>query len=139
MPKDSFSGKEIPRGMGHMYVLKDGTVYFFLNQKSEKNFKKLGRDNIEVVSCTAGELIARPGFSSDFRGAFIYLDPSRRDAGGNRKYHPAHSTPDYFAMEEALLETAGSILLKTSPMFDHREGIRVLKNVKSVTAISVSG
>jgi ribosomal protein L24E len=43
MPKDSFTGEEIPKGKGHMYVLKDGTVYWFLNQKSEKNFLKLRR------------------------------------------------------------------------------------------------
>ena len=43
MPKDSFTGQEIPKGTGHMYVLKDGTIYWFLNQKSEKNFIKLGR------------------------------------------------------------------------------------------------
>ena len=43
MPKDSFSGKDIPKGLGHMYVLKDGTTYWFLNQKSEKNFLKMRR------------------------------------------------------------------------------------------------
>ncbi len=43
MPKDSFTGKEIPKGTGHMYVKKDGTVYWFRNQKSEINFLKLGR------------------------------------------------------------------------------------------------
>ena len=43
MPQDSFSGVEIPKGRGHMYVKKDGTIYWFLNQKSEKNFLKLKR------------------------------------------------------------------------------------------------
>lgn len=48
MPRDSFTGEEIPKGMGHMYVLKDGTVYWFLNQKSEKNFLKLRRSPSET-------------------------------------------------------------------------------------------
>ena len=43
MPIDSFSGKQIPKGKGLMYVLKDGKVYWFANRKSEKNFTKLGR------------------------------------------------------------------------------------------------
>jgi len=43
MPKDSFSGETIPKGTGHMYVKKDGTVYWFRNQKTEKNLLKLKR------------------------------------------------------------------------------------------------
>ncbi len=43
MVKDSFSGEEIPKGSGHMYVKKDGTVYWFKNTKTEKNFLKLKR------------------------------------------------------------------------------------------------
>ena len=43
MPKDYFTGEEILKGTGHMYVKKDGTVYWFKNQKSEKNFLKLKR------------------------------------------------------------------------------------------------
>ena len=43
MPIDSFSGKPIPKGQGLMYVRKDGTVFWFANRKSEKNFNKLGR------------------------------------------------------------------------------------------------
>ena len=44
MPKDHFTGEEIPKGTGHMYVKKDGTVYWFKNQKTEKNFLKLKRN-----------------------------------------------------------------------------------------------
>lgn len=43
MPKDSFTGQEIQKGTGHMYVLKDGTVYWFKSQKTEKNFLKMRR------------------------------------------------------------------------------------------------
>ena len=43
MPVDFFSGKEIPKGQGLLYVKKDGTLYWFANKKSEKNFLKLGR------------------------------------------------------------------------------------------------
>ena len=43
MPIDSFSGKEIPKGRGMMYVKKDGTIYWFAEKKSEKNFLKNNR------------------------------------------------------------------------------------------------
>ena len=48
MPIDSFTGKEIPKGKGLMYVRKDGTVYWFAGKKSEKNFLKLKRSPSET-------------------------------------------------------------------------------------------
>ena len=48
MPTDSFTGKEIPKGKGHMYVKKDGTVYWFASQKTEKNFLKLKRNPVKT-------------------------------------------------------------------------------------------
>jgi large subunit ribosomal protein L24e len=41
--KDSFTGKEIPRGTGLMYVKKDGSISYFGDKKSEKNVLKLKR------------------------------------------------------------------------------------------------
>ena len=43
MIKSSFSGKEIPRGKGIMYVKKDGKILYFLNHKEEKNMLQLKR------------------------------------------------------------------------------------------------
>jgi len=48
VPTDFFSGKEIPKGKGLMYAKKDGTVYWFRNKKSEKNFLKLKRSPAET-------------------------------------------------------------------------------------------
>ena len=48
MPIDSFTGKEIPKGRGMMYVKRDGTVYWFADKKSEKNFMKLRRNPTET-------------------------------------------------------------------------------------------
>lgn len=43
MVKCSFSGEEIPRGTGIMYVTKTGRVLFFKNRKAEKNMMQLRR------------------------------------------------------------------------------------------------
>ena len=37
--RSSYSGIEIPKGTGFMYVKKDGTVLYFTNQKEFKNWK----------------------------------------------------------------------------------------------------
>jgi large subunit ribosomal protein L24e len=43
MPKCTFSGKDIPKGQGIMYVRKNGQILWFLNSKCELNFLKLKR------------------------------------------------------------------------------------------------
>lgn len=43
MVKCSFSGKEIPKGQGIMYVKADGKILYFLNGKCEKNMIQLKR------------------------------------------------------------------------------------------------
>lgn len=48
MVKCSFSGKEIPKGTGIMYIKKDGTVMHFFSSKEKKNFLKLGREGRRV-------------------------------------------------------------------------------------------
>jgi large subunit ribosomal protein L24e len=44
MPRCSFSGKEILKGQGLMYVKKDGTILYFCSSKEKKNYLKLGRE-----------------------------------------------------------------------------------------------
>jgi len=43
MPICSFSGKEIPKGQGTMFVRKNGQILWFLNSKCERNYLKLKR------------------------------------------------------------------------------------------------
>lgn len=45
MAKCSFSGEEIKRGTGKMFVKDNGQVLWFKNSKCEKNFLKLKRDS----------------------------------------------------------------------------------------------
>lgn len=40
----TFCGKPLQKGMGKMYVKKEGTIYFFCSNKCEKNLLKLGRN-----------------------------------------------------------------------------------------------
>ncbi len=39
----SFCGKEIEPGTGKMYVMRNGTVYYFCSSKCQKNMLKLHR------------------------------------------------------------------------------------------------
>lgn len=44
MVRCSFSGKEIPKGKGKMFVRDNGSVLWFYDSKCEKNMLKLKRD-----------------------------------------------------------------------------------------------
>ena len=44
MVRCSFTRKNIEPGTGKMYVKKDGTIYWFINSKAEKNFLDLHRE-----------------------------------------------------------------------------------------------
>ena len=48
MVKCTFSGVEIPKGQGIMYVKKDGKILYFLNSKCENNYLKLGRKAVHT-------------------------------------------------------------------------------------------
>jgi large subunit ribosomal protein L24e len=43
MVKCAFSGKEIPKGTGKMFVRKNGQILWFLNSKCQKNYLSLNR------------------------------------------------------------------------------------------------
>ncbi len=53
MVKCSFSGKEIPKGRGIMYVRKDGQILWFMNKKCECNYLNLHRRPIDYKWSTA--------------------------------------------------------------------------------------
>jgi large subunit ribosomal protein L24e len=39
MPRCAFSGDEIPKGRGILFVKKDGSLYYFCSSKCRKNYK----------------------------------------------------------------------------------------------------
>jgi len=43
MVKCSFSGKELPKGKGRMFIKNNGRIFYFINSKAMKNFLVLGR------------------------------------------------------------------------------------------------
>jgi large subunit ribosomal protein L24e len=53
MPKCTFSGKDIPKGQGIMYVRKNGQILWFLNSKCERNFLKLNRKPVNYKWTTS--------------------------------------------------------------------------------------
>ena len=99
------------------------------------NFKLLGLTQAEVV-CDEAEswLKTMP------RVDLIYLDPARRDAHGARTFAIADCTPNVVTLKTLLLEKAGKVMIKLSPMLDWRKAVSDLgeENVSEVHAVSVN-
>lgn len=77
-----------------------------------RNFLRLGAVNIEVRCEEVGPESDIP--ESDV----IFADPSRRDSAGRKLFRLQDCSPDILPMLPVLLEKAGVILLKLSPMAD---------------------
>ena len=99
------------------------------------NFKLLGLTQAEVV-CDEAEswLKTMP------RVDLVYLDPARRDAHGARTFAIADCTPNVVTLKPLLLEKAGKVMIKLSPMLDWRKAVSDLgeENVSEVHAVSVN-
>ncbi len=83
-----------------------------LADAARRNFLRLGADNIEVRCEATG-----PG--SDIpESDVIFADPSRRDSAGRKLFRLQDCSPEILPMLPMLLEKAGTVLLKLSPMAD---------------------
>ena len=96
------------------------------------NFQRLGMTNATVV-CASAEDYLRDMQPVDC----LYLDPARRDDNGRKTYAITDCTPDVVTLLPLLRQKARRIVLKLSPMLDHREAVRQLAGVGEVHIVSV--
>lgn len=80
---------------------------------ARRNFSLLGLGNAEVVCGDCVEYLHTVGHVS-----LIYLDPSRRDSHGTRKYAISECTPDVLSVLPGLLAKSDRVMVKLSPMLD---------------------
>lgn len=69
----------------------------------------------------------------------VYLDPARRDDIGRKVAALEDCTPNVIDLQDTLLEHAGLVMLKLSPMLDITQALRQLKHVCEVHVVSVKG
>ncbi|MBY0435348.1 MAG: hypothetical protein K2U26_14670 [Cyclobacteriaceae bacterium] len=74
--------------------------------------------------------------SSTKKFTWLYLDPSRRNAG-QKVFTLASCLPNVLQEKELLLSSAEYALLKTSPLLDIQQATRELGQVKKIYAVAV--
>lgn len=125
-------------GVDFSYMSRGFKEAFYIEQQehlcdiARHNFAALGMVNSHVINGVAEEALATL-HSLDL----IYLDPARRDTHGKKTYAISDCTPDVTTLLPSLRVKTANIIVKLSPMLDHREAIRLLPGVTEVHIISV--
>lgn len=108
-----------------------------LLELNQYNFGMLGRCEAEFLPLPAEEFLASSSSNPDW----LYLDPSRR-RDGQRVNHLSDGEPDAVGLLNRFWNNRPSgdrpnILLKTAPMMDITEALRILPQTKHVAVVSV--
>ena len=112
-----------------------------LAQIAAHNFKVLGGKNIRVhqgdaLALLQGDLTEGKALSqSSFD--WIYLDPSRRKKNRSKVFLLEDCEPPLPEILPELFKVSENIMIKTSPMLDITEGIRLMRNVREVHIVGV--
>jgi 16S rRNA G966 N2-methylase RsmD len=101
------------------------------------NIPVLGLENVDVVNGDCADFLRRE-LRSDVR-RLIFADPARRDNVGRKVVALRDCTPDLVELQDVLLERAGVVIVKLSPMLDISMALRSLRGVAEVHVISVRG
>ena len=99
---------------------------------AEHNFALLGKA-IRVVNADSEETLAGLPHQD-----WIFVDPARRDRGGNKVVSLSDCEPDVCRLESLLLQRASRAMIKCSPMLDIALAMRELHSVSEVHVVSAN-
>ncbi len=103
-----------------------------LAEVARENFRRLGATNIEVICADSAEFVTSCTDHFDW----CYADPDRRGAKGEKLVRLEDCSPDMVALMPRLREIAERVCIKTSPMFDVDEALRLFEG-SSVEVVSL--
>ena len=99
-----------------------------------ENLRRMGIDNVEVVTTSAEEYVASCNEHFDW----VYADPDRRTAEGKRVVRLEDCSPDMVALLPALRRITERVAIKNSPLFDVEEAFRLFGEC-GVEVLSLAG
>ncbi len=103
-----------------------------LQSIASHNFEILGVGNI-VSNCVDGLVQLQGSNNWDW----VYVDPSRRSDAKGKVFLLQDCLPNVVDMMSDIFSYTKNVLIKTAPIFDISEGIRVLKHVKEIHIVAV--
>ncbi|MCS6795662.1 MAG: hypothetical protein RMJ97_10985 [Raineya sp.] len=97
------------------------------------NFAVLGLTNVSARNDTAENFLSQFHQKVDY----IYLDPARRNLQGKSLAQITENEPNVLELLPLLFEKTNQILLKTSPMFEIKEALKILPYIQNVYVVSL--
>lgn len=91
-----------------------------LAEVTRENMRRLGVGNVRVVCASAEEYLAH----CEERFDWVYADPDRRSASGQKLVRLEDCSPDVVALRPLIERIAPRLCLKNSPLFDVDEAFR---------------
>ena len=101
---------------------------------ARENFKRLGIENVEVVTTSAEEYLASCNDHFDW----CFVDPDRRGASGEKMVRLEDCSPNIVALMPQILAKADRVCVKCSPLFDVEEAFRLFGYCR-VECVSLGG
>lgn len=105
-----------------------------LAEVARENFRRLGADNITVITTDAESYVATCCESFDW----IYADPDRRSEEGKKLVRLEDCSPNILQLLPRLGEIAPRLALKNSPIFDVDEARRLFPK-SAIEVVSLGG
>lgn len=99
-----------------------------------ENLRRMGVENVEVVTASAEEYVS----SCEEHFDWVYADPDRRTADGKRVVRLEDCSPDMVALYPALGRITERVAIKNSPLFDVEEAFRLFGDC-TVEVLSLAG
>ena len=132
---------DLTGGMGvdtlHLSHSFDQTYYVEQNENlvaiARHNFKALGASNIQCFHGTSGPFLEKTKPVD-----LAFLDPARRGSDDRKIFMLSDCQPNVISLLPSLKKKAGTILLKTAPLLDIKQGVEELGGVSEVHVIAVN-
>ena len=99
-----------------------------------ENLRRMGVENVEVVTASAEEYVS----SCEEQFDWVYADPDRRTAEGKRVVRLEDCSPDMVSLYPALGRITERVAIKNSPLFDIEEAFRLFGDC-TVEVLSLAG
>ncbi|MBX7242626.1 MAG: class I SAM-dependent methyltransferase [Bacteroidia bacterium] len=98
------------------------------------NFELMRVKNINIINDSA------ENFLRNYKGEkvdMIYIDPSRRDAEGEKVFLPQNLQPNILEILPMMLRYAEKVVIKMSPLYDIQEAVNQFPALSEIQIISV--
>jgi 16S rRNA G966 N2-methylase RsmD len=103
-----------------------------LCQIMQHNCQVLKRTNIEIRHSSCLDFLTKmPNVDA------TYIDPARRDSGGNKIFRIQDCEPNLLEIADTLLSKSQQVMIKLSPMLDITQAIESLPKVSEIIIVSV--